>query len=297
MKKSLLLLPGILFVVFIFLSVIDHSDYALEKKMWRAQQQFTQLTRDPKSVPEKQFESLATQYQKLISQYPKSYLLPQIYLQIGQVYAVKGNFEKARTNFSEILKQFPNQKEICAAALFGIGSTYEKEMKEEPAVKTYQQIIKVYPVTNTGFNMPIYIANYYLKLNKNVDAAAALKEAERFYQQIILENPNSPASFNALRFLAATYLAQERWDDAVKTFEKILFDYARSPYMNWRIAQWIIGAINRVSIEKLKDLNRPILIYQTFIEKQPGHPLDKILKKILVSLQDLKNGKKAEVKK
>lgn len=297
MKKPLILLSALLLVIFVIFSAIDRSEYVVEKKMWKIQQQLDVLGRYPGAMPAEKYENLAAMYQNLIKRYPKSSLLPQIYIKIGQVYTAKNDFVKARTNYSEVLQRFPQQRDSCSVALLSIGLTYEKEKKDAQALKTYRKIVTNYHLTDVGLSMPIYIAAYYRRLNKDAEAESAFREAEGFYLKATQENHNSLAGFNALRLLAETYLDQKKWDDAVKIFEKVLFDYSRSPYLDWKTAGSMIYSINAVSIKELKDHRRPIAFYQMFIEKQPGHPLNKVLKKVIVSLQDSKSGKKAEVKR
>jgi len=290
MKISLVLLPALLFFIFVFFSAIDRSEYVLEKKMWKIQQQFT-VEAQYGILSKEKSEYLTTMYRNLIQQYPKSGLLPQIYIRIGQIYAVNKDFEKARTSYSEALQRFPQQKDLCSEALLDIGLTYEKENKVAMALETYRQVVKNYPLTDVGLNMPLYIANYCHRLNKDVEAQNAFQEAEGFYRNTAQENPNSSKGFNALRFLSVTYLDQEKWDDAVKIFEKILLEYIPSPYLDSKTTGSMVYLINVVSIEKLKKPGQPIAFYQMLIEKHPGYPLNKFFKDVIVTLQGLKNRK------
>jgi len=291
MKKSLVLLPALLLIIFAVFSAIDRSDYVVEKKMWKIQQQFDVLAQYPGTLSEEKSADLVVMYQGLIEQYPKSGLLGQIYMKIGQVYAEQKDFEKARTNYSEVLKRIPRQKEICSLALLSIGLTYEQEKKDGLALKTYRQIVHHYPLTDVGLNMPLYIAGYYHRLNKDVEAKNAFQDAEIFYRRTVQENPGSSVSFNSLRFLAVTYLAQKKWDNAVKTFEKTLLDYCLSPYLGWKTAGETIYSINVVSIKELKNPRQPVVFYQMFIAKHPQYPLNKFIKEVIVSLQEMNSGK------
>ena len=295
MKKSLILLPSLLFIIFFIFSAIDPSDYVVEKKMWKIKQQFAALTLYSGALSKAESENLATMYQNLIRQYPESSQLPQIYMQIGQLYAGSNDFKEARMNYLKVLQYIPRQKYLCSSALMGIGLTYEKEKKDVQALTAYQQIVKNYPITHVGLSLPLYIANYYHRLGKDAEAQHAFKEAEGFYQKIVQENPDSLDGFNALRFLATTYLVQKKWDDVINTLGKTLLDYSRSPYLDWKTARAMIYSMTVVSIEELKRPNQAIIFYQMFIEKNPGHPLNKFLKKVIVSLQGLKNENKALV--
>jgi len=286
----MILLPALLLVIFVILSVIDRSDYVIEKRIWKIQQQFTVEARYG-ILSSEESENLAAMYRSLVQEYPRSGLLPQIYLRIGQIYVVNKDFEKARTSFAVVLQQYPQRKDLCSMALLKIGLTYEQEKKDDMALRSYQRIINNYPQTEIGLNMPLYIAGYYHRLNKAAEAKNAFQDAEMFYRKAVQENPGSLKGYSALRFLALTYLVQKKWDVAVKTFEKALLDYSLSPYLDGKAAGSIIYSINAVSFFELKTPQQPITFYQMFIEKRPGYPLNNFLKKVIASLQDFKNGK------
>lgn len=288
MKKVLLVLIGILAGVFLLLSFLDKSDYAIEKKLWRIQKQFDQIAQDPRVVPDQKFESVARSYLSVIKQHPRSPLVKKIYLQIGRVYGLKKDFAKARENFQAVFNKYADDKEVAAEALMNLGITYEGEMDEKQAIATYKKIIDSYPTTDIGLNMPLYIVNYYLRVSKVNESNVALREAVSFYKDICRDHPKSIIEFNALRLLVTAYFAQKDWSQGVNTLGEVLLKYPSGQYMNVDRANLIIKSINTVAVTQLKDYDVAINIYQKFMSQNPKHPLNKKLQDMINALQELK---------
>ena len=291
MKKTLTVFAAVLGGIFVLLSVLDTSDYALEKRIWRVQQQFDRMAKDPKVVPEKEFEDIVVMYRNIIRHYPDSELTPRVHLQIGRTYVLKEDYAKARQGFQEVIDQYPGDPFLGADALLSIGNTYEREGDHAKAVQTYQRVTDEYGKTELGLNMPLYIANYYLRLNQRTESATALQDAVNFYKRISRENPQSPLEFNALRLLVTTYFAQEHWKDGVNILSRLLLEYPSREYLTPERVNLIVKLLNTVSVTKLQDYDISINIYQTFIAHNPDHRLNSYLLEVIKSLQLLKDQK------
>lgn len=291
MKKTLIIFTGILLGTFVIFSLLDTSEYALEKRIWRVQQQYDQMSKDPKVVPDREFEDIILQYRNIVTQYPKSPLAPRIHLQIGRTYVLRQDYTKARQAFQEVIEAYPDHISIGAEALSSIGNTYEIQGDAAMAVQTYRRISEEYTKTELGLNMPLYIANYYLRLNKPTESATALQNAVNFYKKISRENPQSPLEFNSLRLLVTAYFAQQQWNDGINVLSRLLLEYPSREYLTLERANLIIKALNTVAVTQLKDYDIPINIYQTFIAQNPDHLLNNYLLEVIKSLQLLKDQK------
>ena len=289
MKKTLVVLTSILVGLFILLSVIDKSEYTIERKLWLIQKKFDRLIQDPKSVPDVEFDNIINQYKKVIKQYPSSSLTPKIPLQIGRIYTYKKDYQKAREIFGEIVKKYSQDPELCAEATANVGWTYELEKDWPPALATYEKIIAQYPLTETGMNTPVYIASYYERNNDAAQAGTAYQKAISFYKKVSAEYPNSGYDFAALRILSSSYFSLQEWEKGIKTLGKILVNYPTKEYLNAQRADLIIKTINTIAITQLQNYDIPMDIYQEFVEKHPKHPLAKVLKQIISQLKLLKD--------
>ena len=164
MNKTLKLLPSLMLIIFIILSLIDRSDYALEKKLWRFQRQISELAQEGRIVPGKEYEDMADRCQDLIQKNPHSYLLPQMYMLMAEIDMLKKDVDKARANYALVLERFPQQLDICAKALMAIGETYLAQRKWDEAIQFYQTFIQKHP--GYPLNNGLKIAIVYLQAAK-----------------------------------------------------------------------------------------------------------------------------------
>jgi len=121
-KKALIRLPAILLIVFIFFSLIDFSEYATEKKIWKIQLQERQLAMDTKAVPVKQLEELVRRCRVMVKKHSSSIFLPQMYMQLAQAYELSKDYDQAKANYNIVIKKFPQLHEMGAYALMKIKS-------------------------------------------------------------------------------------------------------------------------------------------------------------------------------
>ncbi|MFP4472692.1 MAG: tetratricopeptide repeat protein [Candidatus Omnitrophota bacterium] len=286
MKKTLIIGLTVLLGLFVVFTVMDKSDYALEKRLWRVQKDFTELSQDPQSAPAEQYASLARRYRRLIEKYPDSRLVPMIYLQISRLYFMQEAYDRARDILQELKDRYPDRNELQAEALLYIGNAYESEGDFSQAVKTYQKIQQRYPHTEWGIGMPLYLADVYLRAGKLDEHRQALENAAAYYRGIVAdEGADLGHQLRAYRSLVAAYLAQEKWNDAVSVLKNALFRYAKSEYLTPRSAGVLIRSIAQISVTRLENPDRAIGIYQEFIREHPDHPLSPTLKKLIAAMQ------------
>jgi tetratricopeptide (TPR) repeat protein len=289
MKKPIFIFILILVGGFVLLSMIDtKSDYSAEKFIWKINKEFSEVTKDPKTVPDITFDQIAHKYEVFIKKYPDSNLTSGAHILRGRVFMFKKDYEKAREVFEEVRKNYVDKPAIGAQALAETGRTYALEGDTENVLNTYKTMLNDYPLTNLGLETPLRIAQFHAQ-HKNVEQAAiAFKAAIIHYKKLISENPNSPVEFNALRLIASCYMAQHRWEEAVNIFGEVLIKFPQKEYLNPRSAQTILKSINSLSVLKLNNFDIPLGIYKEFIEKNPRHKLNPSLEKMIQSLELLK---------
>ncbi len=289
MKKIILIYIGILVGVFVLFSTLSlNSDYAIEQMAWKVQKEYMDILKDPKVIPEQTFDEVTKGYEKIIKRYPDSKMIPGIRMLLAHVYYLKKDYEASRAKFNEIIKLYPDNKELQAEALGAIGRTYEAQDNWPGARKVYDRIMADYTSTRTGMGIPIYIANHYKEQNDYQKTMDAYDRAITHYNTLAAQNPNSPIEYNALRYLSNCYLEQKRWKEGVETLGRILHKYGEPQYMRVQTLDIILKTINTVSVYQLKDYDLPLHIYQEIITENPKHPLSGYFQKMIDALSTLK---------
>jgi len=95
----------------------------------------------------------------------------------------QGQYEKARTEFQNFLKQHP-KTEYSASAQFWIGECYFLEQQYEKAILEYEKVIKNYPDGNKT-------ANALLKQGLAFQQLGDKTSAKLILQQVIRDYPNT----------------------------------------------------------------------------------------------------------
>jgi len=122
MKRILSIYLVILLGIFVFFSLVDKkSDFIVEKKIWKIYQQQVDIAKDPIAVPHISFERVINGYKDIIRVHPNSHLIPGLHIRVGEMYILKKDYERARSIFYELIKSYPDRKEIMAEALFKVG--------------------------------------------------------------------------------------------------------------------------------------------------------------------------------
>ena len=285
MKKTLITFLLILIGLFVVLSFLDNKgEYVFEQRIWKTNKRLLQAAKDPASVPERTFEEIANEYEKIINGFPTPELRSRAQALLAQVFFIKRDYPTARKKIHDIFEQNPHNEPLIAETYSMIGKSYELEGNWPEAQKNYEIIIHKYPKTTTGLTIPLYIANHYQEANEAVEASEAFKTAINHYQRMASRYPNSEVELKSLRLMANCYFFQKKWKEGLEVLGQILLKYP-SP----KRAGQIIQIINTVSVIELKDINIPVEIYQKILEQDPQYPLAKTLKKMMKGFQKLKS--------
>jgi len=289
MKKSITVYLVILVGVYVIFSVLgSKSEYAVEKSLWAVQKQYQNIAKDPEAVPPKGYDDLIERYQKVIHQYPESDKVKMIHFVIGNIYALKKDYEAARRQYEKIKNLYAQDMESVAQAGVRTARTYEMQDNWPKAHEGYQRIVRDYPLTMTGLGVPIYVAAYYKDQNDYEQTLKAFDEAVQYYRKIAKDEDGKQPSFTAMRYLANCYLEQKRWEEAIETLGETLEKYSLPGFLDMKSADIIIKTINVVSAYQLKNYDKAVGIYQGIIDRKPAHPLVGHLQKMIDAFSQLK---------
>jgi len=144
---------------------------------------------------------------------------------IAQLYMIKEEYGKSRIQLNSIIKKFKSSAAICSEAVFLIGNSYEKEDKWDMALNQYELIMKEYPLTAKGFDMPIYITRYYNLKHQPEKMVEAFQDAIVYYKALAKKYPDSKVSFNAHFMVVQCYSTLKDWPNAVASLNIIIEKY------------------------------------------------------------------------
>ncbi|MFH1678448.1 MAG: tetratricopeptide repeat protein [Candidatus Omnitrophota bacterium] len=230
----------------------------------------------------KDLEKAIKAYEDFVTQYPRSQVIKQIKLQIGKLYVDKGEIEKARQNFLEAIRDYPEEAELCANARLGLAVCYEKDKNYDKAIEEYLRIKKDYPDTKTAFSVPFFIAQHYFHRGADKEKIEdAFAQAISEYRDIVENGKDASSIIDAGRLISLCYIQQKKWDEAIDYMQGIADKYPDNPQ-----AEMFLFNIAGIYQSELKEPNKAINIYEELINKFPASQLVSLAKTQLEALQD-----------
>ncbi|MDE2222723.1 MAG: tetratricopeptide repeat protein [Candidatus Omnitrophica bacterium] len=223
MKKVITRSVLILVVVYVVLSALSwKGEYDAERSLWNINKQMDLVSREPESTPDAAFSQLIERYRSFIKAYPHSPLAPEAYMFIAKVDLIKKNYDAARKDLAQIPVDFPNDKENIVRALAAIGETYEWQGNWNKARSQYESIIRQYPTTTVGLKLPLYIASQEAK-NEPSDVPALYTEVIRQYKNLEERYPQKEIKVEALKMLCTASLMRQDWRNSIQYAKQMMF--------------------------------------------------------------------------
>jgi len=256
-------------------------EYQAERSLYKAMRLSKDIIATPDAVPPSQFNKAIKAYTFVFEKYPDTLIARRARMAMGSLYVAKKEYAKAREVFKKTFEMYPDDKAAAIEARFSVGKSYELEGLWDSALKEYSWIIRKYPDTQAGLDIPFYIARYYEK-QKDIPARnTAYAKAIEHYKGLAERHPNTDMGFLAESLIVTCYMNQEDWVTALGAIEKVLTDYpmAKTVVMSLKAAA-------DISVRQLKDPQRAIDIFNRFMERNPKHPLNESIKKGLEAFKN-----------
>lgn len=228
-------------------------------------------------------------YEDFVARYPQSQIIKQAKFQIGKLYFLKRDFAKARAVFEELIKEYSQEKELCANAELSMAICYEGEEKWEEALRSYKNVTDHYPNSQPALQTPLFIAQHYLKRNQTADAKKAFQEAILGYERIIQGNAGTAEAIEAKYLIGLSYISQQDWNKAIDSLNDLIKNYPDNPR-----AITSLFTIATIYQRKLNSSEEAVKIYEGFITKYPTHILVNLAQEQLKSLQSIPSNKQSE---
>jgi len=215
----------LLISISLLLTGCGEDQYAIERKYWHLQKQAEKIFKNPKVSPPNELIAVVQLFTDFANKRPNSSLAVDAEFTIVRLYLAKENYDSARAKLKRMLDKYSKYKLICSESLFLMGYTYEADKKWDLALEQYRRIMREYPDTRRGIDIPIYIAEYHRTKYQPEKMVAALQEAIVHYRALAIRFPDSPVSFTASILVGECYLALKDWQAAVDTFDNVVNTY------------------------------------------------------------------------
>lgn len=276
--------PLLLTIVSIsILSGCSNDQYSIERQYWRAQKQAEKILKNPHASPPQELERVINLQNKFIQKYPNNILSIQSDFNIIHLYVAKKEFERARTQAKTLLNKYNKYLSICADATFLLGYTYELENKWDAALTHYKKIMRDYPLTVKGLEVPIYISRYYKGKYQPEEMVAAYKEAIDYYKALSQKHPHTSFGYTVSILAAKCYMAMKDWRNAIESFNTVIETYKDKMKMDT-----ILLNIAVLYNKELKDDAMAKAALQRLIKDYPQSRFIKVAAKLLKDMEEKK---------
>ncbi len=214
------------------------------------------------------FNTALAQFGNLSQDLRNSSLFYQILYVTGEIYFKMQDYEKARTEFTNIVDS--GDPDFGPLASFGIPQTYLAEGKYEEAIAGYQKVIALYPDAQVGQDAHFYIGWAYEKLEKYDKAIAQLEEAIDRY-------PRNENAANSQIYIGQIAYASQDMPSAISAYQKVA-DNRMYNYDSRRQAQYWVGKI----YEEIGDIAQAVVSYRKLVDnfqephRETSHPSNSI---------------------
>lgn len=290
MKKLTLFLVGLLVCIFYILSALDrYGEYDAEKALWYINQDFLKLSRDPEYVPDASYDKLAQKYELFIEEHKESKLNSLANILMGRVYMMKGDYDMARTIFEEMAQKYKEQPFTAVKALSEIDNSYAEQQDYAGMIDINMKILQAYPFTPYGIRAPLNIIAITRMMKDSTKEGERLLWAENYYKRLIETNVGTSFGIDAIDHLALFYIDQQRWEEALNLYGKILIEYATTDYLTPALKTELVKSINTIALVKLKSFSKAYSVYRRFVRKYPEHrfsPEFQYMMKSLINLEE-----------
>ena len=275
MKKLVIILIFILIAVYVALSVLGSGgEYAAEKLFYRAMKINSSIAANPDVVPPKLIDDIESKMKRLLQKYPDTEIAKTANIKLVEFYVAYKKYDQALIQLDKVIKKYEKNPGILSMAYFLKGVAYEKQDKWPSALKEYHVVRDNYRDTQLGMQMPLYIANYYSRKGREVQAQEAYGEAVRFYENIQRENSGKALGYMASLFLIQTYIKSENFESAGRVVEETL-----NKYFSQMAIMQLLPMVENIIVTKLNNSDKAVEIYKTILAKSKDAKLNKVLQK------------------
>jgi len=232
------------------------------------QKQIAKIFKNPNASPPNEVERAVKRLQDFANNHPKTELGVDSEFNIARLYIVKQEYEKGRDYLKSLMAKYKESQQMLSELTFMFGNSYEIEDKWNQALEQYKQILRDYPLTLRGFNIPIYIAEHYKAKYQPDKMIAAYQEAIEHYRKLAAERGDSPLGFKAQAMVAQVYVFLKDWPNAVSAMQETIDKYKKRLNMDG-----LMFDLALIYNRELKDMAKAKEVLQKMIAEYPNSQL------------------------
>ena len=124
----------------VFLAAGCGGSYNAEKAYWHFNRTHGETVKNIKNAGEEEFTAVIAGLSSIVRKYPRWEISPKIQYRIGEMYAVREEYDTAREELMKAVMNFPEYPDECARARFLMGVLMEKQGNFEKATEDYTQL-------------------------------------------------------------------------------------------------------------------------------------------------------------
>gem|GEM_PF-2972382 len=252
----------------------NDSRYLSEKLLFQTERQVAELIKKRAgTLQDGDYDAIIASYKKVAEQFPLELVTAQIHFIIAQVYQARKNPDAAIQELKTVIQNFSSQSQLAATAQLSIGKIYEAQGKYQQALQEYEKIKDLYPLTQLGLEVPLFLTQYYDKAKNTEKEERAYKGAVRHYKKLIDDYSGTSQESVFQEYLVRTYLQGNEVNKAMGVLDDVTEKYKDTP-----VALRALVGKAEIYVNKLKDIPKAIAIYEDFINKYPKSTFVKELK-------------------
>ncbi|MBI4649953.1 tetratricopeptide repeat protein [Candidatus Desantisbacteria bacterium] len=233
----------IIFILPFFIMSKVHAEriYSAEKQFWHIEKERIEILKKEKDIKPQKLEKLIKDYYEILNEYPSWDNAAQIYFIIANLHLMQKNEAEALKTFDKVIEKFKDNHEACAQANMARGNIFEKNKEIDKALEEYKMINKQYPDTRLAVNMPLFMAQFYIRNKKNESISKSLDDALIYYSNLIKDYPKSTLGYYNLN---AAYQLKGNLDLALAQLKKILDINSKLMTIHFEIAKIYVRQAN-----------------------------------------------------
>jgi tetratricopeptide (TPR) repeat protein len=250
-------------VVALALVGCESRGFKAERDMYRAHKKASPIYRNPSGTPPFQFNQAVETYRDIMKKYPDSLFAVQAKFSIGHLFVIKGDFDRARQEYKDLIVDCDKRGNLCAEAQFAIGNSYEIEKRWPEAEVVYKQILQDYPFSTKSLDLPIYVINHYRRVKDQAGMTRSVDEAVSYYLGLKGRTETDKGRYILQSLVTRAYIEAGQWADCLESLDKLARDF---PENKPEEALWMKALIYH---SKLKDKEKTKEELQKIVTQYP----------------------------